>query len=399
MEIKGEGKIKMKKILALILVVLMTVSLAACASAPDLPTSSGGASGGSSSGGSTAGSTEDDRFFVGVTFNGLDAVPALMKLYMEEMFDEKGWEYFTTNADLDASKQLSDVENLLQKDPDVILGRYVAAQRPSVLKLCDEAGVPAMAMSMGMRYSLTPEEDALLLTGVGDSEWVRGIPLAYWLLDYMEANPDFVPKIGTVVGNASGDMIGQTHRTYDFMRTMQANGKEEGKDYHIVARTEAVPNWSTAGGMKVVEDWLSLYSIDELNTIYCWSDEMVVGVIQALQGAGKQPGEYIVMSFDGLEIVHEYVEQGWLQVSSAYDFKKQCTRIVEVLEMIKDGKIDEIKPIEFAQSIFVLTPENIAAVKAGNIEYFEYTAEMELEPRLKGSDWYPESAWASFMGE
>jgi rhamnogalacturonyl hydrolase YesR len=51
---------------------------------------------------------------------------------------------------------------------------------------------------------------------------------------------------------------------------------------------------------------------------------------------------------------------------------------------------DTLAPIEFGESIYLLTPENHAQAKAGNYENFKYNGDMELSPVLTGSKYFPE---------
>ena len=381
---------KVKRILAFVLTALILLSLVACGAGSGGGGSSGGG-GGSSGGGGGGAAGGQKQPFVAVSFNDLDAVPALMKAQLEKKFEAKGWKYLIAGADKDFNKQIADIESMFLQGPAVVISRIDARGRPTIAGISMQyPDIPLVAMSMGNRRALTKEESDAILTASGESEWVRGTLLGHWMADYMDANPGFVPKIGFLLGQASGDVVGTGHRSIDFIRIMEHRGYIEGKDWYAVVRAEADPVWTTQGGMKITEDWLQKYPIEELNTIYCWWDEGVVGVCQALELNGKKPGDYIIMSFDGLDIVHEYVEKGYVHASSALDFNKQTDKLVWIAQMVIDGKANELRPVEFGESMYLLTKDNLADVKAGNIKnYHSYTEQDEVFPPLTGKvEWY-----------
>ncbi len=302
---------------------------------------------------------EDDEFFVGIAFGGLDAVPTVIKGFLEEKMDALGWKYVVTNGDLDMNKYVADVESLCQQEPDMIITRPVNdTVNATVVPIADKAGIPIAFMS-----SMTAVEGYDYLGHIADPELIRGIPLAMWLNDYCAEHPDFFPKIGFLVGAAAIDSRGVCERTINIEDYLEV-------DYEKVISAEADPNWTAAGGMKVTEDWLQRYTIDELNTIVCWSDEMCVGLVQAMQAAGKDPDDYLVLSYDGLPVIEEYVKEGWIDASSGLNLEKVADVVIEVCQKFKDGKEDEIDFMTYANAIFVLDANNVGT---GNYETWDYS--------------------------
>ena len=353
----------MKKVFCSILVIVLVVALAACTAPPvtesEAPVSE--SAGESAEQPVTESAAEgDDQFFVGLAFGGLDATPTVLMNFLTAKMDVLGWKYVVTNGDLDMNKYLADVESLCQQKPDMIMTRPVNdTANASIVPICDAAGIPVAFMS-----SATVVEGYEYLGHVSDPELVRGVPLAEWLNAYVEANPGFVPKIGVIVGSAAIDSVGVCERSIDVFDNLTC-------EYEKVISAEADPNWMASGGMKVTEDWMQRYSLDELNTILCWSDEMCVGVVQALQAAGKSPDDYLVMSYDGLPIVEDYVKEGWIDATSALGLEKQADVIIEFCRKFKDGEITEADFQTFANSIYVMDTTNIGQA----VTYWDYSSE------------------------
>lgn len=363
----------MKKVLCTVLVIVLVVAMLAACTAPSAPPATDSEAPASEPAAADENAEQppaegDDDFFVGLAFGGLDATPTVLMGYLTEKMDALGWKYVVTNGDLDMNKYLADVESLCQQKPDMIMTRPVNdTANASIVPICDAAKIPVAFMS-----SATVVEGYDYLGHVSDPELIRGVPLGNWIADYVESNAGFVPKIGIIVGAAAIDSKGVCERTIDVVDTLDARGV----DYEVVISAEADPNWSAAGGMKVAEDWLQKYPIDELNTILCWSDEMCVGVVQALQAAGKNPDDYLVLSYDGLPIVEDYVKEGWIDATSALGLEKQADVIIEFCRKFKDGELTDADFQTYAQSIYVMDTGNIEALlSGGQPEYWDYSSE------------------------
>ena len=303
--------------------------------------------------------------FIGLAFGAMDATPAALSAALSKKMDARGWKYLITNADQDSSKLLSDVDSLCQMKPDVIVCRMINdLVAPGIVDICNNYGVPCGFMSNADHF-----EELDYQFDTGDPESVRGYPLGIWLNQYCEEHPGFVPKIGVVVGDFSAEVC--------FGRT--DNLTEICPQAEWVVEAEADPKWTATGGMRIMEDWLQKYSIDEMNTILVWSDEMCIGVLQVLQAAGKNPGDYLVMSYDGLELVFDSIEEGWLSATSGLNMDKVADGIMRICERIIEGDDFATDPVQYAYSVYLLDKNNLDDIKNGNIdkiEFFDYAPYM-----------------------
>lgn len=367
----------MKRLSLILLVIALTLSMTACSGTAGTTTAASTTKASDTTTAATAATTKaadasaettapaGKVFTVGLAFGGLDATPTVLMGYLTEKMDALGWKYIVTNGDLDVNKYIADVESLCQQKPDLIVTRPVNdTVNASIVPICDAAKIPLEFMS-----SMTVVPGYKYLGHVADPELIRGIPLAEWINKYVADHPGFVPKIGFLVGAAAIDQKGVCERSINIRDYLTCDWKE-------VISAEADPNWSAAGGMKVTEDWLQKYTTDELNTIVCWSDEMSVGVVQALQAAGKNPDDYLVLSYDGLPIVQDYVAQGWIDATSGLGLEKVADTIIGVCQKVKDGKSDQIDFMTYADSIYVMDTNNVAGLKDGSIKptFWDYSA-------------------------
>lgn len=314
---------------------------------------------------------EDQKVKVGLAFGGLDAVPTVVMNFLTAKMDDLGWEYVVTNGDLDVNKYLADLESLCQQDLDVIMTRVPNdSVNPSALDITVPAEQPLFFLATATEVEQY-KDSPYYLGHVSDPELVRGTPLCDWLINYIDENEGFVPKIGIICGAKAIDSRGICERTTDIVDGLDAAGKE----YEIVADVEANPNWMASGAMQITEDWLQAYTTDQLNTILCWSDEMCVGVIQALQAAGKSPDDYLVLSYDGLEIIWDYVKEGWIDCSSALLLEQQADAVIDYIKKYMSGEYDKEKDFQtYCNSVYVLDQSNVESVAAGEApEFYDYT--------------------------
>jgi ABC-type sugar transport system substrate-binding protein len=363
---KGERLLMKRKVIGIVLALILTsMMLVACAApaatTPTEPVAESQEATVPEAESAEPAAAEDDQVFVGLAFGGLDAVPTIVMNYLTAKMDALGWKYVVTNGDLDVNKYLADIESLCQQHPDVIMTRVPNdTVNASVVPIIAAAKVPTVFLATATEV---PEykDNPYYLGHISDPELIRGEPLGDWLVKYCQDN-NFEPKIGVVNGAKSIDAVGVCERSIDVFAALDKAGIK----YEKVADVEADPPWAATGSIKIMEDWIQAYTTDQMNTILCWSDEMVVGVVQALQSAGKSPDDYLVLSYDGLQVVWPYVKEGYVDVSSGLLLEQQADAVIAFIQKYLDGTYDKTKDFQtYCYSIFMLDKTNIDDVMAG----------------------------------
>ena len=337
----------MKKLIAIMLAAIMLVSmLVGCSSnkssendTPEEPTPSNN-------------SAADDEFMVGLAFGALDLTPQILSENIIRICEENGWKYTMTNADQDSSKLLSDVESLCQMGCDVIICRGITDDTTApIIDACYEAGIPLMLLSTYVE-SMSDK----YLTLCNDTLDAAADMLAEWFQEYIDDHPGEY-KVGYVVGDYSLESA--------LCRWTTIRDKTDS-----VELVNGEGNWVASDAMSLVEDWLQTYP--DMNVICSSSDEMTVGVIQALQDAGKNPDDFLVLSFDALDVMTEYIEQGWCDASAGIDLEKQARTICDICQKVKDGDTDDIAKVMPAYALYMCTTDNVTAIKNGTVEIDYY---------------------------
>lgn len=250
--------------------------------------------------------------------------------------EEKGYKVISANAASDASKQISDVESLLLQQPDiVVMHAYSADGAGPALDAIEAAGVPCVMFD----FEVTADN---YTTYIADEQSTYGQMQAEYIQEWLDEDESRELNLGYIVGMYS--MEGAMPRRDGLY---EALGIEE-------PMAEAEGNWNANDAMSITEDWLQAYP--DMNVFACMSDEMAVGVIQALNAAGTNMDDVLVLGIDGADVAKEYLASGDLDATAARDIEIESGFTLETCEKILSGETVE-KRLE-PMGISLLTKEN-----------------------------------------
>lgn len=352
-EMKEVFTMKRKVIAAIMTVLVAGSALSGCGSSSGVETS------GTSEVAETSSKAETEdgnQFFLALAYGALDMTPKVQSDKIIAMAEELGWRTQITNADQDPSKLLSDVESLCEMKPDVIICRGITDNSmPQIVEVCKNAGVPLILQSItasGM------EDD--FLTFATDPISAAGEMIGEYLESYCQENTDVTANVGYVVGDYNLEMA----------LPRWTSCEEKASDANTLVDAEG--NWVASDAMTVTEDWIQKYP--EMNVIVSCSDEMTIGVIQALQAAGKSPDDYLILSYDALEVMQPYIQEGWCDASAGLDLQKQAEVLIDLCKKIQAGEMDSIEKLTPFNSLYLMTTDNADGIISGEaaIEYYEY---------------------------
>lgn len=199
----------------------------------------------------------------------------------------------SVDAQDDSAKQTNDVDDLIQQGVDVILINPVdsAAIAPAV-ESANSAGIPVIMVDRAT--------DAGEFVTLVASDNVAG---------------------GEMAGQYIVDQVGEGAKVLQLEGVPGASAtNERGQGFENVAETSLdlvdnqSANFDRAEGLTVMENMLQ--ANPDVEAVFAQNDEMALGAIEALQGAGLQ-GQVTVVSFDGTEGGLEAVENGTLAATIA----------------------------------------------------------------------------------
>ncbi len=242
-------------------------------------------------------------------------------------------EILLMDAQADIAKQISQAEDLIAKEVDVIiLNPQDADGSAQVLDLAAEAGIPVVEVN-----TETSRTDYVSYVGSNDAE--AGEMMGNFV---MEQLPD-----GGQYGILEGEMgqSAQLLRYEGLQNTILADEK-----YENVATLSA--SWQRDQAMSTTEDWLSKYP--DLKAVICENDDMSMG---ALQAAEANERELVIIGVDGISDAVAAVSEGRLSASVLQDANGQASTVVDVAVKVAAG---EEVAVRYKVPFQLITQENAA---------------------------------------
>jgi len=189
-----------------------------------------------------------------------------------------------TNANSQASKQITDIRDMIAQDVDaIIVAPLLEEGLDPALNAAKQAKVPVFLIDR--ETAGTPCED--YITFMGSDFYEQGERAAKILAGLTNEEA----KVAVLEGTAGASVT--IDRTEGFEKQL-----EEYPDMEIVASQTG--EFLRTKGQTVMEQLIQ--ANPDIDAVYAENDEMALGAIQALKDAGKDPGKDVkVVSIDGTE--------------------------------------------------------------------------------------------------
>lgn len=303
----------MKKISLLILASIITLVLAACSM-------ESGTSNKDSEGTNTT--SEEGTKKIGFSISTLNN-PFFVTLSdgAESLAKEKGVGITVIDAQDDASKQASDIEDLIQQGVDLLLINPVdSAAVASSVESANAAGIPVITVDR----SADGGEVVSHIT----SDNVAGGQLAGEYLIELAGEGAKVAMLEGIAGSSAARDRGE-----GFLSAV--NGKVD-----IVSSLTA--NFDRGEGLTVMENMLQ--ANPDIEAVFAQNDEMALGALEAIAALGK---DIIVIGFDATDDALTKIEEGKLAASVAQKPEEIGKSAIETAVSYLNGEtVEEFIPVE-----------------------------------------------------
>jgi len=286
----------MKKIFALLLAAVMVLSMAACGAktpAVSEPASTDAAPAQEATEApATSEAPVEENFVIGISqpFMGHPIRKAGTVLIDAWNAEHPSVQILVTDGQLDANKQIADIEDLIAKEVDILL--VAAHQSPTlvgVLQEAKDAGIPVIA------FDRTLTDRTVQISEVVNDDTMAGKYCAELLVQGMGETG----KVAIIQGPAGNTTVAQRNAG-----AMTVLDKYPGIE--IVA--DQVANFQRVEAVEVFENILQ--ANPDLTGVLCHNDEMALGVCKVLADAGRD--DIIVTGIDGQKDALESVIAGEL---------------------------------------------------------------------------------------
>lgn len=196
---------------------------------------------------------------------------------------EHGYDLIYTDAGGDTAKQIEDVKYICQQGVDYLIyapREYEASA--AALKIAKDAGVQVILIDRLVRGTVGEDYITYITT---DFFW-EGKEAGKWLANKLDGKANIIEIRGTIDSSAARD------RRDGFMEVVNDN-----QDMNLIASQSA--NFSRSEAQIIMENILRS-STSKIDAVFAHNDEMALGVLYSIKGAGFEPGEdIIVVSCDG----------------------------------------------------------------------------------------------------
>lgn len=224
------------------------------------------------------------------------------------------------DADNDAQKQLSQVENLIAKKVDVLLVAAVDADAiVPALDMAKEAGIPLTGVNM-----LINTDQKYYYAGPNDVE--AGELEAQYIVDKIGGKGNVVILEGPIGTSA------QLQRLEGNMNVLKKN-----PNVKILAQKPA--NWSRDEALSTTENWLQTYP-GKIDGIIAHNDEMALGAIQALE-AKNLKDKIPVAGVDAIKDACQAIKDGRMEATVFQDAALEGRLGVRVAYQVATGNPPE----------------------------------------------------------
>jgi len=208
---------------------------------------------------------------------------------VEQEASKHGYQLLKTNANNSDNQQVQDIENLINDRPDVLLvDPHTEDAEVKAILDARKACIPVIVVDRDVNESLaTPGRD--FATFVGSDFQKQGALAADALIESL-GGPS---SSATIV-----ELTGTTGSSPAILRGGGFDGELSSKAPKIKIVAEQTANFDRATGQQVMATLIKQYP--NIKGVFAHNDEMAIGAITALSGAGKHPGKDIqVVSIDG----------------------------------------------------------------------------------------------------
>ncbi|MDR0839893.1 MAG: galactose ABC transporter substrate-binding protein [Christensenellaceae bacterium] len=331
----------MKKLLAIVLVLAMAISLAAC-SAPATPTAPAAPADPAAPAAPAAPAPADVKTYnVGVCIYKFD--DNFMTLYRNEIqayFDSLATDTVKYNVTVmdgkgDMAEQTNQVDTFLAQGVDVLIVNLVqSSSAATITEKAQAANVPVVYINREPEEADMKAWDKISYVGADarqsgtyQGEIVANLP------DKGDANGDGVVSYVMIMGDPEN--VDAQYRTEFSIKALEDAGIK------VENLFQQRGDWEQSKGQELAATALAQFG-DKIDVIFCNNDGMALGAYQAIQAAGRAVGENIyLLGVDALEECVEMVKSGQMTGTVLNDHIGQSHSAVDAAIAYLNGEAVE----------------------------------------------------------
>lgn len=208
---------------------------------------------------------------------------------------KRGVKLLTSNAQSQFSKQISDVQDLIAKGADLLVIAPLNSDGwEPVLRTASAKHIPIVTIDRKINAAACKD----YVSFIGSDFVEQGRRAADQMIEATGGKGEVAILLGAAGNNVT------TERTKGFEDRI----KEKAPGLKIVFRQTG--DFAREKGQSVTENLIQ--SKPGIKGIYAENDEMGLGAVNALKGAGKKPGDVKIVTIDGTRNAVQSIVDGWI---------------------------------------------------------------------------------------
>jgi ribose transport system substrate-binding protein len=221
------------------------------------------------------------------------------KKWFDENIADKA-ELTITNAENNASKQVTDVEGLLASGIEILVISPVTADALTpVVKQAMDAGVKVLTLDRSVNTPVTSH--------IGADNILIGNTAGKFVCELLGGEG----TVGEIQGVAGASATVDRHDAFNATIAKECPGVK------VVA--DGIGDYVREPAMRLTEDWIQRFPEGELDVIYAHNDGMALGAVAALEAAGRLD-DVKVVGIDGEEAAYQAIKDGKMAATFTYHF-------------------------------------------------------------------------------
>lgn len=241
----------------------------------------------------------------------------------KEAADASGMELMIMDAQNDASKQMSSIENMIQQKVSIIIVNPVDSKAVvPAIEAANKAGIPVITVDRGA-------DGGTVVTNIASDNVAGGKMAGQLIIDKLGGKGKVVELEGVPGTSAAND------RGKGFNEAIKA-----ASGITVIAKQPA--DFDRAKGMKVMENILQ--ANQEVHAVFAHNDEMALGALEAIKSANR--ANVIVVGFDATADAVKAVNDGALLATVAQKPKEMGKVSIEIAKkVLAKEKVDSFVPV------------------------------------------------------
>ncbi|SHH90289.1 ribose ABC transporter substrate-binding protein RbsB [Virgibacillus chiguensis] len=243
----------------------------------------------------------------------------------ESAAEEAGFEIVTSDAQNDPSTQLSDIEDLIQQDIDVLLVNPVDSEAVvTAVESANQADIPVITVDRS-------SEGGEIVTHIASDNVAGGEIAGEFIAEQLGEEGKIVELEGISGSSAARERGEGFHNIMDELDGME-----------IVAKQTA--DFDRTKGLSVMENIIQ--GTKDIDALFAHNDEMALGAIEALESQNMLE-DVIVVGFDATEDAVAAVNEGRMLATVAQQPKLIGEKAIDAAgKIVEDEALEEFIPVE-----------------------------------------------------